>query len=763
VGYRSHWNVIESIIDSHTERHPLEIPILKTIGILNLLDADDLMPTREAVTWAVAGKSPKLQRAVGELLESLTEKGVLYFRGESRGYSLWPYTSVDLESRLQEAKNAIPNIPQISDLIVERLDSRPIVARSHYIRTGNLRYFEVIYCRPEELADKVKSHVTSADGFITVPLCESERDYMKLLRDCSSLPPRADTICLAAVPRPLNNLTQAALDAMQWQWIKENTPQLNEDKFAQREVELHYLEAENRLQSQIENYIGLNRISGNSSLTWFRVDGSESQKVRLSSGREILHLLSELCDSVYDKAPQIKNELVNRHILSSAAAAARMRLIEKMLLAQEKELLGLPIDRKPPEKSMYLSVLKKTNLHRESTECWAISTPKTKKQDPQNVSPVIKEIKRLLASRPDQRISISEIMETLRRPPFGLRDGLFPILLAVIAVEDEKEIAFYENGTFLREIGRDAFLRMTKAPEKFEVQLCRIEGVRSVLFKQLSEILELGDSQSLEVELLDVVRSLCKFAAQLPEYVRNTKNLNQKTCAVRDVILDAREPVRMVFHDLPKACGFKEFETGKKIPTKNAVEFVKALKVALDEMRYAYPLLHQRMSDALCKEFGCDDLVFSKARLQIARRAEKLLLQVTDNKLKSFAFRLFDENLPEPDWLNSVGSVLALRPPDKWKDEDEGKFHSELELLAAHFRRVESAAFSGVAGDHGLRVAITQADGSERQEVIRFTDDEQNELKDLEDSILKILKKNPRLGVAAASQAIWSQLRESNE
>jgi hypothetical protein len=356
-------------------------------------------------------------------------------------------------------------------------------------------------------------------------------------------------------------------------------------------------------------------------------------------------------------------------------------------------------------------------------------------------------------------------METLRRPPYGLRDGLFPIFLAITAIADEQEVAFYENGTFLREIGKDAFLRMTKAPEKFDIQYCKIEGIRSELFQRLAKALELSKCQEREVELLDVVRNLCQFAAGLPEYVRNTKRLSGSALAVRDVILNAQEPVRMVFHDLPVACGFNKFELGKSASAEDAKRFVNKLKNDLDELRAASINLQCRMEAQLAREFGYTGQISSQFRRKLAERAESLLLRVTESKLKAFAFRVFDELLPEPKWYESVGSLLALRPPSKWKDEDEDAYNRELENIAGRFKRAESASFGNgkTKGQVGLRIAVTQADGTERQEVVHFDSGEEKTLKDLQKEIELIISKNSRLGVAAASRAIWGQLKPVKE
>jgi hypothetical protein len=501
-------------------------------------------------------------------------------------------------------------------------------------------------------------------------------------------------------------------------------------------------------------------------LKWFYSDHEETHfGKQFSSGRQVLNLLSELCDQIYNKAPQINNELVNRHNLSSAAAAARMRLLELMMACSDKQCFDMPFDKNPPEKSMYLSVFRKTNIHREVEGKWTVASPKGK-DDTANVEHSFKFIYKLLSLQSDSRVPIKNLMEKLHRPPYGVRDGLFPVFLAVFAIQHEHEIAFYEDGTFVREIDKDVFLRIIKAPEKFDVQLCKIEGIRSELFQHLANVLELPN-KDLKLELLDLVRKLCGFVAQLPEYTRNTKRLSQKTLAVRDVILGAREPVLMLFHDLPVACGFQKFEVGAAIPSKEAQNFVSSLKVSLDEMRIAFQDLQRRMISSISHEFGYDEQSLKLNREDLGERAGQLVLYVTESKLKAFAFRLFDDALPEPEWLESIGSFLALRPPNKWKDEEEDTFARELSIITGRFKRAESLGFSNKSGNkkskNAIRVAITQFDGSERQEVFHFDKDEERSLKELQDEISALIVRNKKLGVAAASRAIWSQLKTGEE
>lgn len=109
-------------------------------------------------------------------------------------------------------------------------------------------------------------------------------------------------------------------------------------------------------------------MSGRSTLSWFY----RGEVLRFETGRLFLNWLSSLCDDVFKKAPRIKNELINRQNISSAAKAARMRLIDLMFQNSDKADLGMPADRKPPEKSMYLSVLKEAGLHQEHKGQWKL-------------------------------------------------------------------------------------------------------------------------------------------------------------------------------------------------------------------------------------------------------------------------------------------------------------------------------------------------------------------------------------------------------
>ena len=756
--YRSHWNLIDSLVESFATEDPLQIKLLKTVGILNLLNDGDLIPGEDAIVCAVAGESPAQQKQVRAALEKLrTGKRVLYDRGRARGLCLWPHTSVDLEKAYEDARRATDTPQRVANLIKDYLETRPVVARRHYIKTGNLRHFDVRYCSVLEMEAALKNNTADSDGTIVIPLCETEQEWDAAL-ELAKLPVLKDRKnWLYAVPQPLNNLASLVQEVQRWDWVSSNNLELNADQYAREEVTRQRTTARLQLERRIQSIVGFKQLTGQMSLAWFH----QTRPLKIKSGRHLLEELSRLCDDTYFEAPHIHNELVNRRTLSSAAAAARMRLIERMFKSGNAEWLGMNPSKKPPEMSMYLSVLKNTGLHQKHGDAWRISEPHYKTDETCRVLPTLRKIREIVQKQPDSRVNVATLFEELRKPPYGLRDGLIPLLLTVFALAHEQDVAFFKDGTFQRELTGEMMLVLTKAPDRFDIQFCKIEGVRAELFEKLLAVVEVKPSPDRKAELLDVVKPLCVFVAHLPAYVLNTRKLTPSALAVRETILNAREPAALLFTDLPKACGFEPF-TAATGADKSASLFVKALKVALDELRAVFPELEDRLKKRLRDSFDLPGS-FQQFRTALARRAQQVVLGVTEPKLKALCLRLLDDILSEAQWLESVGSHLALKPPSKWHDAEEDLFNQELAEMATRFHRVESIVFAhGQPSKDGIaiRLAITQADGVEHEQVIHFTADEEQRMREIQSQFETLLSKDKRLGLAAASRALWANLEK---
>jgi len=712
VSYRSHWLRIVATIDSAEAGTELELSLLKAIAVLNLIDADDLLPTERALA---ACFSQADHGSVSETLAELCRRGAIFRRGAAAGYRLWPNASVNLEVALENAARAVGEIRDISASLIPYLSAEPIMARRHYLETGTLRYFEIRYCTASEILECSQKE-SRADGILIVALADdlSASQYALAAAQSPDIVGRSDIIlCIA---NQVSTLAGELQDLVLWNWVSQNTPELVEDAYATSEVSRQVSSARRNLLARAEQLMGL-RHNNNSKCIW----KGKAVEQHLH-GRGISATLSFICDDLYKQAPRITNELLNRNVLSSAASAARMRLIERIFTSAEEDILGLDPDKAPPEKSIYLSILKAGNVHVETENGFAIKLPE-KDQDRLGLGNPLKKLHDLIKQAGGDKVSVANLFEELRRPPYGVRDGVIPLLLAILLRTSAHEMAVYEHGTFLHRFGPSDFQRLMKGPHYFEIQHCQISGVRLEVFEALVRSFA-DEPAGKAIDLLDVVRPLCTFAAQLPDYTKKSSGLSATAIAVRDALLEAREPLNLLFTALPAACELPSFAPERSNGPKSAKQFAERLQDVVDELRHAYDALLVRIQHRTAEALGPTKYF---DRVAIAGRAANVSLVAREPRLRTFALRLRDPGLTDTAWAEALASYVVAKPPSKWLAADEARFIEEAGALSEHFCKTEAAAFNHPemrAQPDAVRLNMTRGDGEDLVCIIEGTPDD---------------------------------------
>ena len=747
-----HWKAIDNAISSYIDDSENAMQLLKTVGMINLINSDDLVASKEIIQLAIGG--------VSKDLATLQKKHFLHFRGQAGGYCVWPNTSVNLQECYTSATKALTTASKdFRSLIRNRLEARPIVARRHYIETGNLRYFEIKYVDIGDL-EKALTASFSSDGVIIVPLCETQRDVQLAANFAKTIDSHKYANVLIVISAPLQDLSTFLEEVRRWEWIERSIGELRQDKFAREEVSRQLYLANAELQRHLQETIGLISFTNDISLNWYH-NGKPVKT--LFTGKDVMSLLTQICDSIFTSSPRIHNELINRRELSSAGASARLRLCERLFEYSDQPFLGMDPEKHPPEMSMYLSVLHEAGLHKQNDDngYWSVNLPDEAYDAIHcKVLPSMNRIHDILLSKPDKRVPVPTLFESLRSIPYGVKDGMIPLLIAVFAVIHEQEIAFYEDGSFIPRITGSNFLRLIKAPETFEIQYYPISTIRNTLFHRLIRELGLQTKAGLKVDILDVVRPLAVFMAGLPDYVVNTSNLQPQTQRIRTILRTTTDPVQLLFHDLPKACDLNP------IPEKNAVDnedidqFAERLKTSIDELRGSYPTLLEHLQKELLREFNLNGS-FEKNRDALAERAKALVGYVTEIRLKSFCLRLTDIILAKDLWLESLANLICSMPATKWRDKDVFKFEQEIHKLTHQFLRVEATLYSqsGKAKNGiSVRVALTRPNGEERDQVIYLNANQTKEVQKIENELKTILSQHGQLGMAAASSVLWQMM-----
>jgi hypothetical protein len=713
------WAEAQSVLDKLDTAAPLERRLAKTIGLLQLLGPAVGVPsTAQVLRFALRGPTCR-DEEIDEALQGLTRRSLVVFRRQSASYVLWEGSDIDIVARLDEAHRAVGPSRGLASFLAQQASPRALVARRHYFRTGTLRYFSACYATRDKLTETLHQDVGDADGLVVycLPLNVEDRRAMEatLRSPMENLSPGV----IAALPREEAELAEWCHELACLQWVSQNTPELATDPVARREVRSRLATAETGLRSHLLALFQA-RPGADGGCQWFRA----GEEVRLASPRELNDLLSRTCDAVYPHTPTWRNELINRRALSSAAAAARRDLIEAMIAHSVEERLG--IRGAPPERSMYESLLGATGIHRCEEGVWGFYPP-TSGAEPALVE-VWRAIEQFLTESEGARQPVQRLFTRLARPPFGLKLGPLPVLLAASLLYHDTEVALYEEGTFVPRLDPPTVERILRAPGKFEVQRWSVLGARDAVLRRYAALLGQGakTSSTRAPGLLDIVRPLVRFARQLPDYVGKTRQISPVAQAILRAIREARQPDRLLFVALPAACGQPSIPASGALPTEVIEAFFGGLREALGELQQAYPRLLADIEGMIVRAFPADG-PFERVREKLSHEARLILNLAVDPKLKSFLIRVGDEAGDDHTWLEGLGALLGGKPPAAWDDQDRARFEVQLASSARTFHHYRALAFeleqSGAAlldGDReALRVSVTVPNGPELERVVQ--------------------------------------------
>lgn len=659
--------------------------LLKTIGILNLIGAQRGLKASTALLTLSFAES-----TVG-LLKQLEAASIIHFRQFAQEYRVWQGSDFDLRGALHAAAAEQAARP-LADTLNQLSPLRPLVARRASIETGTLRAYVPAFTGRDRWPPKP---IKGVDLTLWFYLAEPEEHP-----DLSATP----ALDVVAVCRFTERLREVVADWVALSTLPRHHAALQQDPVAQREYQTWLTNAESEAVTLIRTLI-----EAPEELAWFF--GGERRTVR--DRRDLQRQLSAwIIETCYPQAPWIRNELINRERPSASAATGRKRLLAAMLNAPERAYLG--IDKAPAEKSLYLSLLKDSGLHRVKDDQRGFFAPPV--HDPCHLRPLWDAITDTLGRNGQRQVPLPELYARLQQPPLGARLGILPILLVAYLLAHRRETGLYQEGAFCETLTLEQVELLCRRPALFAVERFALAGLRGELFdRYLSSVVGevRGDS------LLDIARPLLRFATKLPEYTQHCTNLSTEAEQVRKALRHAKSPGVLLFDDLPRACGvapdaFIHDEEG-------VVEHcIQRLIQVLRELRDAYPNLlthwRQALGHALLDHA---DPALEALRERVARRYAGLDRYAPElSPASAFVRRLADTGFAtDMLWLESVMTLLGGAPPAKWRESHRLQATLRLADFASQMHDLER-----------LRQAMPDADAPNDAQLIKLIDVSQGEI-----------------------------------
>jgi hypothetical protein len=733
------WVEVQDLISDAKHREEDCLRVLKTIGILNLITVTGSMrATRDLVSLAMCDSPSETEiNYWQEVIDKLLKQNLITHRRQLDELRIWQGSDFNVDSELSTYIEH-ERSPLVKLLSFHR-PLKPLVAQRHSYQTGTLRYFERHYLDSSQDLSQLSCSSAGADGFvgywvdenipIAVPATTSDGKPLAILSAAN-----------------LDILRIRTLEFVALSNIKKTAKELQSDGVARKEVNYRLQEAEEFLDETLDRSfsIGVDRSC------WI-----QGQLETLNDITDFNSKLSDICDRVYHRSPIIWNELINRRDLTSQGAKARRELIQAMLEHQNEEKLGL--EGYGPEVSMYYSLLERTGIHRQEDGDWDFHPP----LENSGLNSLWEAVESFCLAATETNQSFDRLYQLLAAPPYGVKQGAVPAILAAVLLYGADDLGLYQDGTFIPVLGTEHFELLVKYPERFAVKYFAVVGLRAEVFKELEVILRNPQLKKLgkvrNATLLTVVTPLYQFAKKLPKYTQQTRRLEAEPRAILKALQTTVEPDELLFQALPAACNLPPIGTETGDDGITAKTLRAKLVQALREIHTAYDRLLADCQKLIYEAFGVRSQE-TKLREDLRVRANYLAGKCIEPLLKRFIRAASDETKSDRQWLEALVMIVADKPAESWTDDDAIAFEMKLADLVRRFKNLEALQKEVAAKGEGFearRITMTRPDGEEIHQMVWVDRERESQVEKIVDNIMAKLPDDRQL-----RQAILAKLSE---
>ena len=662
----------------------IHLRLLKTVALTGMFkDGSGLVAGHELLKLALPNYN---DREVAGALARLQRKSFLVFRKFVDAFAIFEGSDFDIDYAVSRILETIDEVDFATLNTLAGL--RPIVAKRHYHESGAFRWFDVAIVPLAEVEDAVASYVpqNGAVGvfLLTIPTQdESEGQAKEICFRAKRKTKNWDVV--VGLAQNAGEVIAFTRELLALKRVQEETPELQGDRVARLEVQARVFDVQEHLESELGRAFD--------DAQWYRKNHRPKPYVhaRLNA------LASDLADARFAKAPHLHNELLGRIKPSSSAVAARNSLLRHMVLNAGEPRLG--ITGYPAEGGLFTSLLEATRLYLQTAEGWCFVTPKDD-DDPCRLAPVWTAAMNLLQSNVSRAVPLTEIYGVWREVPFGIKDGLLPVL-AVAFLLSQRTIAFYRQGIFQAQASDVDMDYLARMPEDIHLRWMNLSETAHRLLSDMADVIrEMDEANALtHLEPIDVGRGLVAIHDRLPPWVGRTQHLSTNAKRLRQLLKRANDPNKLIFDDIPKLMGGSE----KGILDGEVLrEISEQIREGLRELQLAYPRMLHRLRETLLAELQVPN-ASTPLLAELRARADNIHRISGDHRLEAFVVRLAQFHGTDGD-MESVGSMAINKPARDWVDADIDRATIELAEMSQQFVRAE--VFAHVKGRRNKRHAM---------------------------------------------------------
>lgn len=715
----THWTALKEAIERAEAgiENKLDdaLSILKTIGLLNIFGRAGQKITPEFIsTYA------RIALNIGNpetIIDLLNQKQIIRYQSFNKRYVLFKGTDVDINRELELAEDRISKdfalIPQLY-----RHFSFPILqAKKVFYEKGTPRYFS--FYLTEQLVDKEAEG--SNDGYINL-IFNDQLDESKLKLFSKEA---KNTVLFGWVTKS-EEIRNKIIEIEKIQYVKEDHL---DDSIVVNELDQHLQTEKSQLSSTL-----LNEFYGNyTSVKWF----FSGEVLIFKNSKALNKRLSVICDHFYSSTPIFKNELMNRDRVSGAISNARKKLIGQILNNEESEDLNFDLEKYPPERSIYLSLLKETGIHQLKGNKWILGKPSN-----ESFLPLWNACEEFLANCAVAQRKLEDLIELLKQKPFKLKQGFIDFWVPIFLIAKQNELTFFENDIFIPKLTDDTIDVAMRQPQKYFISTFNLDKTRINIFNRYRYFLNQIEEKTITTKtFVETIKPFLVFYNRLVPFTQQTRNLNKDSIRLRDAIANATNPEKIFFEEIPRALTFTLNDLGNDSKLE---EFTIKLRTATQELSGAFESLVNRIEDVFNETLGDSHLTFPNNKLLLQKRFKKIIKDSLSPKHKVLIQRINTPLEDRKSWINSIATVVISKSLDKFTDDDEKAFHTRFPQLIHELDNLTDISKNDIDRDKEevMKLEITTFVKGVQRNLIRIPKSKSIEITKLAEQIKPLLNRD---------------------
>lgn len=640
--------------------NPFLVELIKNIAVIDLFRNGSGLAADNAVLGAIFYKQPIAEIEKG--LEELARMRVALFKKHIGAWSVFEGSDFDIDAAIAKALATSPGVDY--NHLAQLMGLHPVVAKRHYHETGTMRWMNLSLSRLDEAERLAEKYAPAKGEFGLFALALPGRGVgskaaHRRADDASRLAPWP---VLVGIPRNHARIEELGAELVALEAVKDRH-ELQGDAVARREVHARLGAVKANLEEQLQAAVA--------NAQWF--DGSEED---IKVGTRLSPIASSLADSIYSSSPLVWSELVNRDSVSSNSVKARRDLLHRMLSHEAAEHLG--IEGFPAERGLYETLLRSTGLHREvKPGHWRFVAPEA--NDEARFYGLWQATRALFIDS-TSRVKATDILALWSAVPFGVKDGIQPVILTTFLLAHQSNVAVYKDGMFIPRLSDADIDEYLQDAARFSLRWVVIDEEKARILGGIANILaEVGHAAEAR-DPLEAARGLVALVFNLPVWAQRTHQLSDSARSIRDTLLKASDPHKVLFVDLVAL-----------LDTSDGDAYVQALRSPIAELAGAYEAMLRRVDAAMLEALDAPPDKLDRLRA----RAEAVAGITGDLRQDSFATRLAKHDGSTVS-IEGILSLAANKPPRDWTDRDIDVATLEISKVALRFRQAE--AFVSVKG-----------------------------------------------------------------